>query len=350
MRDGIIIACAHNMVLHKRDPTCHAEMNAIKQACQALGSHDLSDCDLYTTCEPCPMCWGAVQWSRLHRIHIGVDRHTAAKYGFDDKVFYDEVNEKAGCYGIRRYGYIPDTTKAIDPKTDRVHKNMVEVYDGLLHDDVKTLFTNPFVNRTLRRRFGTSDGLKLKEAFEEVFTPDPHSGPKGPPMPADPPIGDSHETFMRAAIAAAEQGARKGLSKEREPFGAVIVKGGEIVAEAHNMVLENRDATATAEVNAIRLAAEKLGTHAMDGCDIYSTSHPDLMSLGAILWARISRVFCGVSQQVAAQCGFEEGILHFKDLIQEDRANRITTVIEGVAAPECEAVFKEWSDRNGVIY
>merc|ERR1740115_404344 len=102
VRDGVIISCAHNMVLHKCDPCCHAEMNAISQACRALGTHDLSDCDLYTTYEPCPMCWGAVQWSRLNKAYIGVDRETAAKYGFDDKVFYEEVDEKAGIYGLRR--------------------------------------------------------------------------------------------------------------------------------------------------------------------------------------------------------------------------------------------------------
>merc|ERR1719401_1398096 len=122
VRRGVIISCAHNMVLHCGDPTCHAEMNAIKQACQAVGSHDLSDCDLYTTCEPCPMCWGAVQWSRLGRVHIGVDRHTAAKYGFDDKVFYDEIDSKAGCYGLQRRGYIPNTSKSAKKKPVRVHK------------------------------------------------------------------------------------------------------------------------------------------------------------------------------------------------------------------------------------
>merc|ERR1719443_2392778 len=102
VRDGVIVACAHNMVLHKGDPCCHAEMNAISQACRALGTHDLSDCDLYTTCEPCPMCWGAVQWSRLGTAFLGVDRHTAAKYGFDDKVFYDEVGAQADeAYKVR---------------------------------------------------------------------------------------------------------------------------------------------------------------------------------------------------------------------------------------------------------
>lgn len=348
VRDGIIVSAAHNMVLHKKDPSRHAEMNAIQQACQALGSHDLSDCELYTTCEPCPMCWGAVQWARLGKVHIGVDRHTAAKYGFDDKVFYDEVDSKAGCYGLRRCGFIEDTSKGVEKKKTAVTKNMVEVYDGLLHEDIKELFTNPSLNRTLRRRFGSQDGEKLAEAYKEVFTRHPQSAPS-PLLQADGTARSEHEAFMRHAIAAAQDGARRGMSKEREPFGVVIVKDGTVLAEAHNSVLDTRDATATAEVNAIRKATAKLGNHSLEGCDLYTTTHPDLMSLGAILWARISRVYCGVSQQIAAQCGFEEGIVHFKDLL-EDQGRRATTVVEGVAAQECEAVFQEWSERNGVIY
>merc|ERR1719476_753598 len=105
VRDGVLISCAHNMVLHRCDPCCHAEMNAISQACRAMGSHDLSDCELFTTCEPCPMCWGATRWSRVGKVHIGVDRHTAAKYRFDDKVFYDAVEKKSLCnYGLRHGG------------------------------------------------------------------------------------------------------------------------------------------------------------------------------------------------------------------------------------------------------
>jgi len=348
VRDGVIVACAHNMVLHRKDPSRHAEMNAIQQACQAIGSHDLSDCELFTTCEPCPMCWGAVQWARLSKVHIGVDRHTAAKYGFDDKVFYDEVDQQAGCYGLRRCGFMPDSSKSAEKKEERVEKSMVQVYDGLLLDDVTGLFTDPSLNRTLRRRFSSRDGLKLAEAYKEVFARHP-SSPPPPLLPADPPLRQHHERFMRLAIAAAERGARSGQSKEREPFGAVIVKDGQVVAEAYNTVLESRDATATAEVNAIRTAALRLGSHSLDGCEIYSTSHPDLMSLGAILWARLSKVYCGVTQQVAAQCGFEEGLLHFKDLV-EDRGRQATQVVEHVAHGDCEAVFREWSDRNGAIY
>jgi len=357
VRGGVVIACAHNMVLHCKDPSRHAEMNAIQQACQAIGSHDLSDCDLYTTCEPCPMCWGAVQWSRLGRVHIGVDRHTAAKYGFDDKVFYDEVNQKSGCYGLRRCGYRADTTVSLKKSAGQVTKNMVEVYDGFLLEEVRNLFTNPMVNKTLRRRFSSRDGEALHAVHKEVFVREDgaEEGSSAKQLQLAMASGakrqrnqhKQHEEFMRLAIQAAERGARQGQSKEREPFGAVIVRGGQVLAEAHNTVLDSRDATATAEVNAIRAATARLGSHSLEGCDIYCTSHPDLMSLGAILWARISRCYCGVTQQVAAQCGFEEGIIHFKDLLG---GRRCTEVIEGVAKVECEAVFKEWSDRNGVIY
>jgi len=350
VRDGVIVACAHNMVLHCGDPSRHAEMNAIQQACQAIGSHDLSDCELFTTCEPCPMCWGAVQWSRLGKVHIGVDRHTAAKYGFDDKVFYDEIDHQAGCYGLQRTGFRRGTTPMdAEQPVERVHKSMVQVHSGLLQHDVEGLFTDRQRNHTMRRRFSTGDGHRLAEAFREVFPENDATLALPTPWPVESQQMELHESFMRLAMAIAERGSKKGLSKEREPFGAVIVRGGTVVAECCNTVLATRDATATAEVNAIRAAAEKLGTHNLEGCDLYCTSHPDLMSLGAILWARISHVYCGVSQHLAAQCGFEEGIQHFKDLLEHE-GRQVTPVAEGVAIAECEAVFREWSDRNGVIY
>ncbi|CAK0799978.1 unnamed protein product [Prorocentrum cordatum] len=128
-------------------------------------------------------------------------------------------------------------------------------------------------------------------------------------------------------------------------------RGTESYSQACNTVLSDRDATATAEVNAIRAATQRLETHNLSGCDIYCTVHPDLMSLGAILWARIDNVYCGVTQQVAAQSGFEDGIIHFKDLIETmDNERKITDVVVGVAKDDCEKVFQEWSDRNGVIY
>jgi len=74
------------------------------------------------------------------------------------------------------------------------------------------------------------------------------------------------------------------------------------------------------------------------------------MSLGAILWARLPKAYCGVSQQLAAQCGFEEGLLHFKELVEMENTDRTCQVVENVAKDQCEQVFKDWSDLNGVVY
>lgn len=341
VRNGIVISCAHNTVLADSDPTCHAEMNAIRDACQSVGSHDLSECELYTTCEPCPMCWGAIQWSRMGKIYIGVDRFTAAKYGFDDKVFYDEVDNKAGYYRL----------KLRAQPTPAPADTMLEVYDGLLKDEVEELFKSKFVNSTLRRRLNAGGGTLAKE-YEKVF----QIGDKDEP-PRTPPVHNKdwetsvmHVNCMRRAIWAAKQGAKQGKSKEREPFGAVIVKNGEVVAEAHNTVLQDRDATATAEINVIREASRRLNTHNLSDCQIYCTAHPDLMSLGAILWARVPKAYCGVSQQLAAQCGFEEGLLHFKELVEMEQIERTCEVVENVAKDQCEKVFQQWSDLNGQIY
>lgn len=343
VKNGVVIACAHNTVLTDGDPTCHAEMNAIRDACRASGSHDLSDCELYTTCEPCPMCWGGIQWARMGKIYIGVDRYTAAKYGFDDKVFYDEVDNKAGYYRL----------KARVQATELADKDkMLEVYDGLLKDEVEELFKSKYVNATLRRRLDAGGGLLAKE-YEKVFA----LGEKDDEPPRTPPVHNKdwetsvmHVNCMRRAIWAAKQGAKHGKSKEREPFGAVIVKNGEVIAEAHNTVLQDRDATSTAEVNVIREACRRLNTYNLSDCSIYCTAHPDLMSLGAILWARLPKAYCGVSQQLAAQCGFEEGLLHFKELVEMENTDRTCQVVENVAKDQCEQVFKDWSDLNGVVY
>lgn len=91
VKDNKVIAVAHNTVLKDQDPTCHAEMNAVRLACQKLGTHILAGCEVYTLCEPCPMCLGALYWARVDKIHISVSRDIAAKYGFDDAKFYEQL-------------------------------------------------------------------------------------------------------------------------------------------------------------------------------------------------------------------------------------------------------------------
>ena len=74
-----------------RDPTAHAEMLAIRQACQKLGLFELKDCELYTSCEPCPMCLGAIYWARLARVYFGSSAADASQNGFDDSFIYGEI-------------------------------------------------------------------------------------------------------------------------------------------------------------------------------------------------------------------------------------------------------------------
>ena len=84
-----MIAAAHNEVLKTNDPTAHAEINAIRRASEQLERYDLSDCVLYTTSKPCPMCLGAIFWARIGTVYYGATEHDAARGGFDDHRFYE---------------------------------------------------------------------------------------------------------------------------------------------------------------------------------------------------------------------------------------------------------------------
>jgi tRNA(Arg) A34 adenosine deaminase TadA len=90
-RQGEIIAEASNSVTLDNDPTAHAEVNAIRKATKILGTFDLSGCDIYTSCEPCPMCLGAIYWAHLDTIYYANNRQDAARIGFDDDFIYQEI-------------------------------------------------------------------------------------------------------------------------------------------------------------------------------------------------------------------------------------------------------------------
>jgi guanine deaminase len=91
VKDSRVIAEGTNRVTLASDPTAHAEIVAIREACKALGNFQLSGCDLYTTCEPCPMCLGAIYWARPARVFYAGTAADAAAAGFDDAFIYDEV-------------------------------------------------------------------------------------------------------------------------------------------------------------------------------------------------------------------------------------------------------------------
>lgn len=91
VKDGQVIARGNNRVTSTNDPTAHAEMVAIREACDHLGEFQLTGCTLYTSCEPCPMCLGAIYWARPDRVVFAGSRTDAAKAGFDDQLIYDEL-------------------------------------------------------------------------------------------------------------------------------------------------------------------------------------------------------------------------------------------------------------------
>jgi len=93
VRNGEIIARGYNNVLFSNDPTAHAEVDAIRKACAALGTYQLLDCEIYTSCEPCPMCLGAIYWARPKAVYYGNTKQDAARIGFDDQFIYEELDK-----------------------------------------------------------------------------------------------------------------------------------------------------------------------------------------------------------------------------------------------------------------
>jgi len=91
VKDGKVVGRGANSVTRLNDPTAHAEIMAIREASAALGNFNLYDCVLYTTCEPCPMCLGAIYWARIPTVFYGNTKHDAAEIGFDDHFIYKEL-------------------------------------------------------------------------------------------------------------------------------------------------------------------------------------------------------------------------------------------------------------------
>lgn len=93
-KDGNIVSKGHNKVLVSHDPTNHAEVVAIREACKKLDTHDLSGCIIFSSCEPCPMCLSAIVWANIKEVYFGANRKDAARAGFRDDDIYDYLNGK----------------------------------------------------------------------------------------------------------------------------------------------------------------------------------------------------------------------------------------------------------------
>ncbi len=123
VKDGKVVAKGHNVVIKTNDPTCHAEVTVIRKAAKKLKRFDLSDCEIYTTCEPCPMCLGAILWSRIGKVYYGCDKNDARKIGFDDEAFYKAFKDPFKTPLIRWERIEPDGCRKVfdewDAKADK---------------------------------------------------------------------------------------------------------------------------------------------------------------------------------------------------------------------------------------
>ena len=124
VKEGKVIATGTNRVTQKHDPTAHAEVEAIRKAAKKLGSFHSQGCEIYTSCEPCPMCLGAIYWAHLDRIYYGNTKADAKSIGFDDSFIYDEISLNPQDRHIKTIQLLPEeaikTFEAWKAKEDKV--------------------------------------------------------------------------------------------------------------------------------------------------------------------------------------------------------------------------------------
>ncbi|MCD1293862.1 nucleoside deaminase [Methanocella sp. CWC-04] len=146
---------------------------------------------------------------------------------------------------------------------------------------------------------------------------------------------------MRAAI----EKAREGIKEGQTPFGACIVKDGKIISSAHNLVWENTDITAHAEIIAIREACEKLNTIDLSGCEIYTTCEPCTMCFSACHWAKIGKIVYGALIEDAKKAGFSELTIPNEDM--KRLGNSPVEIVGNFMRGEALELFREW-EKKGV--
>lgn len=150
--------------------------------------------------------------------------------------------------------------------------------------------------------------------------------------------------MMNDAINKARENMNKGYGG---PFGAMIVKDGEVVAVTSNTVIRDNDATAHAEVNAIREASKRLGTYDLSGCTLFATGYPCPMCLSAIMWANIKDVYYGTDLTDAEEIGFRDDFIY--NFIRNNNSGS-ELEIKQINRDECLELFKEYKESGKVIY
>lgn len=150
--------------------------------------------------------------------------------------------------------------------------------------------------------------------------------------------------FMEIAVSEAREGI---TSRDGGPFGAVVVKDGEVVASGHNRVLSNNDSTCHGEIDAMRRAESRLGTYDLTGCELYTTGEPCPMCLAAIMWANIGKVYYGCRLSDNEEIGFRDAKF---DAVMGGRAGLPEGFLEERDREMCLELFREYEGMNGVRY
>ncbi len=150
------------------------------------------------------------------------------------------------------------------------------------------------------------------------------------------------DQYMKMALESAIEGYKNG---EGGPFGAVVVKDGEVLAVAHNQVLKDHDPTAHAEVRAIRLACKKIGSHDLSGAVLYATGEPCPMCLSAIIWANIKECYYANSVADAEQIGFRDDMIY-----QFLRGNGNVLELQQIDRAQCIQMYHDFAAQKGTIY
>lgn len=151
--------------------------------------------------------------------------------------------------------------------------------------------------------------------------------------------------FMKEAIAESAKNLETGHGG---PFGAVIVKDGQIVGRGHNEVIKNNDPTCHGEMQAIRDACQHLGTYDLSGCELYTSAEPCPMCLSAIIWANIKTVYYGNSAKDAANIGFRDNFIY--KFIEQGCQDKSTMTLQQLDRDEAIKIFEAYKEKNMTIY
>lgn len=155
--------------------------------------------------------------------------------------------------------------------------------------------------------------------------------------------------YIKDAMEAAAKQAKQTMNENKGgPFGAAVVKDGKIIAVASNSVLCDKDPTAHAEVNAIRLACKKLDTYDLKGCEIYATGYPCPMCLSAIIWANIKKVYVSGNIEDAESIGFRDDFIY--KYIESGKKDKNILSIDFQDEYIAKALYSEYAEKNKTIY